>query len=223
MRLFIVFVLFVLALAGAVSAQTNNGLVNKGYQVADSIARLAPRLTPIQASRVDQLLNEINQTLVGTTPGTPHLTCASRDNDGMRPFIINLERNPANIVRIPTLAFDTESECHDSLSSVRFYQWQNFALICSSRDNDGRDPWKVSRIDMNAGTAVALARAVASTKNECFQQLADMREYQDGLSMCVSRDGDGRDPWKLVMFYFNGTVSTRPEDFSSYSECRKKL
>jgi hypothetical protein len=92
--------------------------------------------------------------------------CASRDNDGMKPYkIVSVNGATATILQRSVLgSFD------DCTSATRAMQWRPEGILyCASRDNDGNHPYVQTGLKTD-GTFVQ-SREEYQTLNECFSNL----------------------------------------------------
>lgn len=94
----------------------------------------------------------------------------------------------------------------------------NAQLVCVSRDNDGISPYvfgirKDVDIEKIPGTKFGSIQ-------DCQMSLTYARYFRTSALACVSRDGDGMNPWILGMFsYQRGFERIADSASSSLSDC----
>ncbi|MEM6531995.1 MAG: hypothetical protein AAF654_05195 [Myxococcota bacterium] len=68
-------------------------------------------------------------------------------------------------------------------------------LLCTSRDNDGIDPWVVAVV--GGGGVTRYRNVVYSTLGSCRNAIASAITRDEDAYICGSRDRDGVNPWSL--------------------------
>jgi hypothetical protein len=77
------------------------------------------------------------------------MLCVSRDNDGRNPYQIAALRGKS-MARISRTTTNTKMECEQTLNSLR-PSFDGIVTFCTSRDNDGRNPYTAVNLDLNSG------------------------------------------------------------------------
>ncbi len=97
-------------------------------------------------------------------------------------------------------------------------------LRCTSRDNDGRDPW-ILAIELDPVTVVRLPNLVFATSTAC-RQSADRARYvgANKTVVCASRDRDARNPYVLAVIDFAARTSTPTTAvLPTLEDCQREL
>jgi hypothetical protein len=79
----------------------------------------------------------------------------------------------------------------DTLNSTN----SNIAYLCVSRDNDGRNPYAIGF--RNGSEIKKVNGTTFNNAASCQLSLDFAKVVQDGILVCITRDGDGRNPWQL--------------------------
>jgi hypothetical protein len=207
-------------LAVSASAQNMN-IEQKAHEVARDIQRYGRSLTGSERLEVAQKLESISRILRGDNSdvggnGNSEYTCVSKDNDGVRPFVIAV-RNGIDVQRT-NLAFNSMSECNESLSVKRFVG-NRTALVCASKDGDGVRPFQM--IAIGAGGVQKIERTVTNTLAECRALVESLQIDRRGTALlCVSKDSDGVRPFVAAeLDVTSKTVRIGTEQFDSKQAC----
>ncbi|HRO68464.1 MAG TPA: hypothetical protein PL182_12915 [Pseudobdellovibrionaceae bacterium] len=167
-------------------------------------------------------LRDIRETLRygsggGTQPGPrPPLSCISRDNDGMNPFVVSL-RDPSDFseTKIPGTVGSKEN-CERAISQAR--EVEGVLFICGSRDNDGQNPYGLVMFSLR--TKAAKTFASFRDLNECATMLSQALVSRTHLSVCASRDNDGLRPYtRLSIEIRSGDLRSSGATYDSLNSC----
>lgn len=205
------------ALTASVSFAANSVSV-EAQRLAEDIRRESPYLTVEQQSEVMRHLRAARAALYGGPQNDDQggsYTCVARDNDGRDPYVLAV-RQGINVVRIPNAMFSTLSACQAGMSSVRIVR--DTALMCLSRDNDGRDPYQIAVIN---GTSVTrIQRTMTTSLDSCLNLMRSLRFTQGQATFCTSRDNDGRSPFVAAVLDIRSLqIQTGTEVFNSEAQC----
>jgi hypothetical protein len=136
--------------------------------------------------------------------GNNVIACISRDNDGRDPWIdAQISTSAGTVTRLPSLSYGTFDACIAGLGQGAVFGDQT--VLCTARDNDGRDPWILGRVGSD-GQLVRVPEVQYGTIDQCRQSLGSARNTGSALIVCGSRDRDGRDPWNLYSLTTSGTT-----------------
>lgn len=167
-------------------------------------------------------LREIRETLRygtggGNQPGQrPQLSCISRDNDGMNPFVASL-RDPSDFsqTKIPGTVGSKEN-CERAINQAR--EGEGVLFICGSRDNDGQNPYSLVMFSLR--TKAAKTFASFRDLNECTTMLSQALASRTHLSVCAARDNDGQKPYTRVTIEIrSGDVRSSGAVYDSLNSC----
>lgn len=116
----------------------------------------------------------------------PSLTyvCGSSDCDGRDPWTVYALGQSATA--ISGIKYGSVEQCYRATMVAGGSNGN--VVICSSRDNDGRDPWSIFSI---VGTQATRTSTSYGTFEACESA---MGSGTDGI-LCAARDNDGRAPW----------------------------
>lgn len=116
--------------------------------------------------------------------------------------------------------FLTLEDCQSSLVSVRYVNIH--ALVCISRDNDGRDPYLLVSLQ---GLNIQRYPNTSGRKESCNNLLRSLRPDRNNIAyVCVARDNDGRAPFVASALDLNSGVSQNgTETFQTISACQEFL
>lgn len=89
-------------------------------------------------------------------------------------------------------------------------------VICSSRDQDGREPYVMVAYDPEDFSEIRIPNSVL-TKASCNEAVQQVRQIEDNLFFCASRDSDSRSPFTL--FVYDGKKSISIGMFDSLESC----
>lgn len=143
------------------------------------------------------------------------IICITRDNDGRDPWVgAQINFNGNTIQKIPALSFNTLEQCTAGIGSAR--PFRNQLLLCTARDNDGRDPWILGRLVNGAMTKIP--ETVFTAIDQCQRSLDSARSTGDALWVCSSRDRDGRDPWNLYSIT-TSAVNRLDLSYGTFDQC----
>lgn len=209
------------AMAQGRPPRSQNRTVDLAYQVADQLYYDIQRVSASQEQAIQTHLNQIKQILNGSNQDGK-LVCVSRDNDGRNPWILAYQENPVTGTRFTNAVFDSEISCKSTIENMRPIDSYR-QLFCSTRDNDGRDPWQVAIFNSYYRTVSVVPRSSIGNNVECRRAVADARLFGQDIALCTSRDGDGRTPFNAVLYKADGTIEKGLDTFSTYNECAVKL
>lgn len=91
-------------------------------------------------------------------------------------------------------------------------------LTCTSRDNDGREPYNIAVTDMDRFETTKIPGAVLP-KAVCEAAVQGSVSIRDTAFYCASRDADGRDPMALFGYSFSRKSSVKIGIYASFNEC----
>ncbi|MBX3039096.1 MAG: hypothetical protein KF789_00140 [Bdellovibrionaceae bacterium] len=167
-------------------------------------------------------LREIRETLRygsggGNQPGQRYqLSCISRDNDGVNPFIASL-RDPSDFseTKIPGTVGNRES-CERAINQAR--EVEGVLFVCGSRDNDGHNPYALVMFSLR--TKAAKTFASFRDLNECTTMLSQALVSRTHLSVCAAKDNDGMKPYtRLSIEIRTGDVRSSGATYDSLNSC----
>jgi hypothetical protein len=95
-------------------------------------------------------------------------------------------------------------------------------LVCVSRDNDGRDPWAVGRMD-DTGRVSKVSNVIFSTNAECRDAINQSRALTSSSVVCASRDADGRSPYEVYRVTASSTAAKTALIFGDIASCNTSL
>jgi hypothetical protein len=136
--------------------------VNNESQSTRTVLRVEKQL-----ERTLSLLTDGSTTTPVPVPRTAQveLSCISRDNDGMGPYVVNVKNlQTLQTNRVTDILFSSLVACDGSLQSS--VVTRIVASMCKSRDNDGLGPYVRIILDLNDFTVVK--DSVHSTMDECL-------------------------------------------------------
>lgn len=133
----------------------------------------------------------------------------------------------AHEIRIqgPNLSFEQRTKIAAHLQAIRdtlYSTNSNVAHLCVSRDNDGKNPYVIgfrsgAQIKKVSGTTFVDAAS-------CQLSLDSMKVAQDGILVCITRDGDGRNPWQLgLLDNMGGIQKVAQSNTNTFEDCLNLL
>lgn len=173
--------------------------------------------------RALEQLRQVRATLRGEIStgavNTDNLSCVSRDNDGMNPFVIAI-RDPRTFAtsKVSGISFRKE-DCERAIRNIRTVRGS--AFICAARDNDGMAPFVIYALDSslrNIAQKLGSARSIA----ECEQTLSSALLSRTHMSICGARDNDGMAPFIRTIYSLQDRTVTRDTSiaYRSMQECQ---
>ncbi|QLY24545.1 hypothetical protein [Bdellovibrio sp. KM01] len=220
MKLLSVLVMGCLLSVAAVAAPGDR-IAEKADRIAMELRYRGHELSQSQREQINKSLDSIRRVLDGDLEGPggggdSRYTCVSRDNDGRAPYSLAI-REGINVTRLQ-ITYDTLPSCEQAMNLIRYIGYKG--LICTSRDNDGREPTLLALL--NGGQAARISKTVMN-KADCLETLRTLRpDRNNNIVMCVSRDADGRNPYvALNLNMNNGSVQTGTETFNNIADCKK--
>lgn len=216
--------LLTLSFSTAAFAQiSETDLIREAYRTADAVKNDARYLSPEQKFRIREQLAAIRDTLNGDNGGSyggQSLTCVSRDNDGRGPYVLAI-REGINVRRLSGTTVNSTNECQRMADTIRYVEGR--ALLCVSRDNDGRSPWSMAMLGRQ-GEIVKINYTTTNNFQECAGKIRTLRPSRGEVTFCASRDNDGRSPYAAVSLNLN-TMQTQlgGETFRTPAECEQFL
>ncbi len=220
MKSFSVLVMGCLLSVAAIAAPGER-IEEKADSIAMELRYRGHELSPSQRELINKNLNSIRRILDGDLEGPvsdARYACVSRDNDGRAPYSLAI-REGINVTRLQ-LTYDSQQNCEQAMYSIRYIGYK--ALICTSRDNDGREPTLLAMLTGNQAVRIP---STVMTKGDCQETLKTVRPDRNNvITLCVSRDADGRNPYVALSLNMNsGAVQKGSESFNSIGECKAFL
>lgn len=214
--LLLISVMSLMSLAQA-QYQRPEALEREAYRVADEIRREAPYLSSQDQAEISRKLQEIREIIRGGGQSSGQYVCVSRDNDGQNPWVIGV-REGVTVTRITQAQYSTKTGCEGALSAAR--DIRGSLLICTSRDNDGQNPYQIGLLQ--GKSLIKVVSSIVSTQSECSEMVRSIRVQGRLATFCGSRDNDGRSPYVAVALDLStGQVTKGSESFSSIQQCRQ--
>ena len=197
--------------------RTGETLEQDAAQLAREIRNEAPYLNSEQRVRIADLIKDIRGTIYNNPISTNDYVCVSRDNDGKNPFALGL-RSGVNVAKINNAIYATSDDCKIAAKNIRSVR--KVALVCATRDADGRNPWSVGLLDGRGGMRM-LAPSSTSTLNECIDALKNAIVSSQQVIFCTSRDNDARAPFIPVSVNaITGEFTAGNTVYSNMNDCK---
>jgi hypothetical protein len=177
------------------------------------------QLTPTSSQRTELSYNTFascNEALANT-PDESGLLCVARDDDSRAPWVV-ARFIDTTAQKILALEYDEIEHCRTALNSLLGESDINW--LCSSRDNDGRNPWAGYKID--GMTASKIANLIYESLDQCSEGFRKSSVSGSKFLLCASRDADGRNPWNLFNLDESGAENTSLS-YRSFAECLAAL
>lgn len=194
-----------------------NRVLTQIDQLYSSVDR--SRLEPVQLRQIQDLLFQAEEIVYGSRrPPRVNYICVSRDNDGRDPYSLAIQNADRSVQKL-SLTYSSIELCERAIRSGRYVSGKYF--ICSSRDNDGRNPWSIYSLSSSKAQKHSM---VFSGFETCEQALKDGLDEQEYFFVCSSRDSDGRSPWSLYRYQktVNGSfVRVDGQTYNSYEDCQR--
>lgn len=95
-------------------------------------------------------------------------------------------------------------------------------LTCTSRDNDGRDPWVLAVKDPITLQQTKLPSSNIGASANCEPVKRSAVQVRDSYFVCTSKDNDGRDPW-TVTHYRDGQLVRKINNLGTLQNCSSAL
>ncbi len=168
--------------------------------------------------QLEQVLLDLTSGTGGNSPAGK-LFCNSRDNDGRAPYVI-ASRDPRTMatVKYPNTTVSSMEDCTDIIKQSRTANGDN-VLVCISRDNDSRGPWSLAILNQNSATTTKIMNYQNLTDCHLSVQRSNTSHY--AMSICASRDNDGRAPYARFVFNFSSQILEKFETFNTLEECHQ--
>ncbi|WP_413558096.1 hypothetical protein [Bdellovibrio sp. HCB209] len=200
------------------AAPTSNRVVEKADRVAMELRYRGHQLSQEQLEKINKNLDSIRFILDGDLDesGSLSLSCVPRDNDGRPPYTL-AAREGVQTFQLGAI-YGTAQDCDQALKSARVIG--NKTFVCSSKDNDGREPTIMAVI---AGKQLTKIAGSVMTKGDCNENLRLMKADRGGnVALCGSRDSDSRAPFIAISVNVNnGSIQKSNTTFSNITECRR--
>lgn len=176
------------------------------------------RRTLIRAQRnLEQALAILRGSQPAPGPGRSTLTCVDRDRDGRDPYVLGfLDPRTLSTTRIERANVGSLDQCRRIVASS-INLGRGTTLSCITRDNDGRDPWAPAIIQDGR---VAKVLPTLSTVEECVNSISQSISNRFAVSLCVSRDNDGRAPYMRVSYELSNGNVNNGASYSTLEECQ---
>ena len=190
------YVLSIIMVGGLVSASDLN-VVDQAYDIATQIEDNYDQLSGKQRAQLRRVMSRAQAILDGSSlpgggGGADALVCTARDNDNRNPWMLGL-RDRVQVQKIRGTVVGAKDLCEKTIDTA--VVGRNSALACLARDNDGRSPWIIGRIDLNTATMTKINYTSVSSFETCVSTLNQAKVVRDGMIFCGARDNDGRSPW----------------------------
>jgi len=97
-------------------------------------------------------------------------------------------------------------------------------LVCTLRDNDGKNPYQLLWVNFADGTSKKVSSIFSSDLDDCVNSLDAARtQANGGIVSCTSRDADDRAPFIKVLIGENGSVTRGSETYTTIEVCQASL
>ena len=178
--------------------------------------------------RVDQQLKMIENLIDGSanpipSDRAPQLSCKSRDQDHLAPFIF-VERMANGQIQNLSYKFKTKENCE--LSILKTQNLAEHGLFCVSRDGDDINPIHLLLISTKPlqSSQYLMTNYKFKTFENCFKTLVSAQIHSEkSLNFCVSRDGDDHYPYKMIIMNLNGEFYEDSNQYRTFEECQSVL
>ena len=220
MKIISIFVLSVSSFAFADSETRNINQILSNIEYSVNYDNHDPRTL----RNVRKMLTRVENVLNGQTNpggGTPELLCVARDNDNRAPYQIAI-RDPRTLrtTKISHSTVGSLNNCKASIQNSRLVGFDQVALVCTSRDNDGRAPYSV--IAIKHGRKIATFNSISSLA-DCHKTIKTARTSGYAASICTSRDNDARSPYiRQVIDLNSGRITANTQSYGNLTNCLKR-
>lgn len=148
-------------------------------------------------------------------PTGPLLKCGSKDDDGRSPYqILSQDPRTLTFTKLKGAIFRTTTECQQAIS--KSLTVRDSVIVCASKDEDGRSPYSVNHYkDGLLKNKITVFRTI----EECFEATSKAQRTNYAISLCGSKDNDGRSPYVHISYILDsGTMSTG-STYRTLNEC----
>lgn len=147
--------------------------------------------------------------------------CVARDNDSRDPWVIGASKGMTlDFTKINNTNLGSSQSCKKSIDSM--ITVGRSALMCGTRDNDGRSPFAV--VIHQEGKNVIVSKALTGSIDDCTSILNNARTVRGGVYFCATRDNDGRSPYVHALYNARThQVEYGSETFSNIEDCNNSL
>ncbi|MAZ48684.1 MAG: hypothetical protein CME65_08970 [Halobacteriovoraceae bacterium] len=175
------------------------------------------RRTLIQVRRnLEQALNTLRGGSPIPRPGRGSLTCIDRDRDGRDPYVLGfLNQRTLGTNRIEGTNVGSLNQCQSIVNNSIDLDRVTI-LTCISKDNDGRDPWSPAII--KNGVLIKRLPSLGSL-SDCINAIDLSISNRFAVSLCVSRDNDGRSPFMRIGYELSTGNVSNGATYSSLEQC----
>jgi hypothetical protein len=153
----------------------------------------------------------------------PQLSCKSRDNDNLAPYIF-VEKLQNGETQNLNFKFKSKEICESSIAKTRSVAVHG--LYCVSRDGDDLNPIHLVLISTNEliSSQTLMTNYKFKTFENCFKTLSFAQlNLAKKFNFCVSRDGDDIRPFKIISMNVNGQFFEEADQYSTFEECQASL
>ncbi|WP_413575366.1 hypothetical protein ACLVWU_13680 [Bdellovibrio sp. HCB290] len=202
------------------AAPSSGRVAEKADRVAMELRYRGHELSDSQLDLINKNLDSIRRVLDGDLDqgSELRLICISRDNDGRSPYVL-AKREGVNTIRSAAV-YSSIQDCENAIRTARVIG--DRALVCSSKDDDGREPTVLTLLWLDASKKIPYS---VTTQADCADNLKMMRpDRSNTVTFCASKDGDSRNPFIAVSLNLNNnSVQKSTAVFNTISECRQFL
>ena len=149
-------------------------------------------------------------------PRRTELSCIDRDRDGRDPYILGyLDPRTLSTSRIPNTNVGSIHQCQNIVAnSINLSQ--GATLTCITRDNDGREPW--APVIIKDGRVEKRLNSLGSLNN-CLSSISQSIANRFAVSLCVTRDNDGRAPFMRISYELSSGRVNNGATYNTLQEC----
>lgn len=197
-----------------------HSVAREAFQLADELRYNENMLSEKQKVEISQLLRQARQVMMGGGPS--QYICVSRDNDNAQPYVFAI-RQGVQTTRIKGEQFSTMQACQDGITKM-IPMRNGSSLTCASRDSDGAQPFVIGLIQ--DGVLSKFPDTQVSTMDQCRDLMAKaVQSLNRGkMTLCVSRDRDGAQPYVAAEIDLQTRSVTKGSDtFSDMNSCNAFL
>lgn len=94
-------------------------------------------------------------------------------------------------------------------------------LTCVSKDNDGREPYQIARVNQDFSTT-KIAGTILNNP-DCKAAVKSPRKLRNHVVTCASKDGDARAPFQAISIAREGNDHRKFGVFNSFDDCSQSV
>jgi hypothetical protein len=148
-------------------------------------------------------------------PRNSTLSCVARDNDGRDPWVLAL-RDISTLKKTKLVKSNVGSLQNCQLAKDNSIVRGQNAVVCIARDDDGRSPYSIA---LYRGSNNRKVLNNMGSLQDCTASLGNGIANRTAAAFCVTRDNDGRSPYREMSVNLQTGSVSYAGSYSSLDQC----